>query len=290
MHSTGLLGAAVANNASWCDAVCRSHGYPGAFSSRLWSSPEHDLRLYPNAVTLHPEVTAPEALAAAVPSRPFAVKDSFARLDLAQAGFGLLGEASWIVCDGGPDGRPPGGLSWDEVTGPGELGDWETAWAGGSGGGPVFLPGLLSDPRCAILACRREDAIIAGAIVYAADGAAGISNAFGAGLPQDRLWAGVRQAAAGLHPHLPVVGYEQGSSLEAAQQEGFRVLGTLRIWTRPCSAPPPPPAPGLLPIKTADTPFVGDVLRSKISDVSLHRDGRTRKRCFDANSDNRANG
>jgi len=263
MRSMGLLGAAVANNASWCDAVCRSHGYPGAFSSRLWSSPRHRLRLYPNAITLRPGVTAPEALATAEPSRSFAVKDSFARLDLAPAGFGLLGEATWIVRDGEPDGLPDDGLSWDEVTGPGELGNWETAWAGGSGSGPVFPSGLLSDPRCAILACRREDAIIAGAIVYAADGVAGISNVFSAGLAPDRLWADVRQAAAGLHPHLPVVGYEQGSSLEAAQQAGFRVLGKLRIWTRPYSAP----SPGLLPQRLAKT-------RCKSAETHLSRQGR----------------
>lgn len=203
----------------------------------MWSSPRHRLRLYPNAITLRSGVTAQEALAAAEPSRSFAVKDSFARIDLAPAGFGLLGEATWIVRDGEPDGLPDDGLSWDEVTGPGELGDWETAWAGGSGGSPVFLSGLLSDQRCAVLACRREDAIIAGAVVYAADGVAGISNVFGTGLPPNRLWASVRQAAAGLHPRLPAAGYEQGSSLEAAQQAGFRVLGKLRIWTRPCSLP-----------------------------------------------------
>lgn len=233
MHVTGLLGAAVANNASWCDAVCRSHGYPGAFSSHLWSSPRHRLRLYPNAITLRPEVTASEALAAAEQSGPFAVKDSFANLDLGAAGFGLLGEASWIVREGEPDRPPHDDRSWDEVTAPGELGDWERAWAGGSGAGPVFPPGLLSDPRCAILACRREGAIIAGATVYAADGAAGISNVFSAGLPQDRLWADVQQAVAGRHPQLPIVGYEQGSSLKAAQEAGFRVLGSLRVWVRP---------------------------------------------------------
>jgi len=47
-----LLGAAVTSNALWCDAVCRSHGYPGAFSDRLWMSPDHDLEFYPNAITL----------------------------------------------------------------------------------------------------------------------------------------------------------------------------------------------------------------------------------------------
>lgn len=233
MRSTGLLGAAVVNNASWCDAVCRAHGYPGTFSSRLWTSTAHCLRLYPHAITLHPETAAPEVLAAAATARPFAVKDSFARLDLAPAGFRLLAEASWIARDGAP-AEPDGGLSWETVTSPGELGDWEAAWAaGGSDDGPVFRPGLLSDPRCTVLACREEDAIIAGAVVYAAERAAGISNLFTAGLPLARLWADIQPAVARLHPHLPAVGYEEGASLEAARQAGFRTLGTLRIWIRP---------------------------------------------------------
>jgi hypothetical protein len=230
----------VANNASWCDAVCRSHGYPGTFSSRLWASTGHRLRLYPNAITLHPGVTETEVLAAAAPSRPFAVKDSFARLDLAPAGFRLLAEASWIAREDLPAGPPDDGLAVDKVTSPGELGDWESAWADAGSGKddvPVFQPGLLSDPRCAILACRREDTVIAGAVVYAADGAVGISNLFGTGIAPDRLWAGIQRAVVGLQPHLPVVGYEQGASLKAAQQTGFHVLGALRIWVRPSIAP-----------------------------------------------------
>lgn len=236
VDSMRLLDAAVANNASWCDAVCRWHGYPGTFSSRLWTSTRHRLRFYPNAITLHPGVTETEVLAAAGPSRPFAVKDSFARLDLAPAGFRLLAEASWIAREDVPAGPPPDGLTLEPVTSPGELGDWESTWADAGNGGddvPVFQPGLLSDPRCAILACRREDRVIAGAVVYAADGAAGISNLFCAGLAPDRLWAGIQLAVAGLRPHLPVVGYEGGASLKAAQRAGFHVLGTLRIWVRP---------------------------------------------------------
>jgi hypothetical protein len=242
VHSVGLLGAAVAGNASWCDAVCRSHGYPGTFSSRLWTSTRHRLRFYPNAITLHPEVTEPELLAAAAPSWPFAVKDSFARLDLAPVGFRLLAEASWIARDSGPDAPPDDGLTWDKVTSPGELRDWEHAWAGsgdgsGDGDGPVFQSGLLSDPRCAVLACRREDTVIAGAVVYTAGGAAGISNLFSTGLPPNRLWDGIQSAVARLRPHLPVVGYEAGASLEAARQAGFHTLGTLRIWARPSPHP-----------------------------------------------------
>ena len=96
----------------------------------------------------------------------------------------------------------------------------------------MFQPGLLSDQRCDVLACRRDGAIIAGAIVYTANRAAGISNLFSTGLPLDRLWASIQPTVAGLQPHLPVVGYEEGASLEAARQAGFRVLGPLRVWTR----------------------------------------------------------
>lgn len=236
MHSTGLLGAAVANNASWCDAVCRSHGYPGTFSTHLWASTRHRLRFYPNAITLDPEVTAPEVLAAAAPDQPFAVKDSFARLDLAPAGFRLLAEDSWIVSEPRPDVQeepPDGGLSFGKITDPGELTAWETAWSGGdSSESPLFQPGLLADPRCSVLASGRERTIEAGAIVYAADGAAGVANLFSTGSPQDQLWTGMRRALADLYPHLPIVGYEQGASLAAARLAGFHVLGTLRIWAR----------------------------------------------------------
>jgi hypothetical protein len=250
-----LLGAAVANNASWCDAVCRSHGYPGTFTSRLWTSTRHRLRFYPNAITVHSEVTEPEVLAAAAPPGPLSVKDSFARLDLTPPGFWLLAEASWIAGDGEPDGPPDDGLSWATVTSPDELDDWESAWAGrSSGGDPVFRPALLSDPRCTFLAYRREDAIIAGAIIYAADGVSGISNLFSTGIPQDQLWAGIQSAVAEVRPHLPVVGYEAGASLEAARQAGFHALGPLRIWARSsphrnehqtsyCSTAATPPTP-----------------------------------------------
>jgi hypothetical protein len=43
MGAEALLHAAVINNARWCDAVCRSHGYPGEFTGRLWVSARHAL-------------------------------------------------------------------------------------------------------------------------------------------------------------------------------------------------------------------------------------------------------
>jgi hypothetical protein len=110
MAAEALLHAAVINNARWCDAVCRSHGYPGEFTGRLWVSPRHALPFYPNAITLSPDVTAAEATAGQDPSRPYSVKDSFARLDLASRGLTPLFDAHWIALPPPADGDDPG---WD---------------------------------------------------------------------------------------------------------------------------------------------------------------------------------
>jgi hypothetical protein len=233
MHSDRLLSAAVANNALWCDAVCRSHGFPGVLSSRLWVSADHELELYPHAITLRPDVAASEAAAGRDRSRPYAVKDSFARLNLAPEGLTVLFEAEWIGRLAEEGTAPDSNLSWSTVQDARELGRWETAWTGGgSDHGSLFRPALLADPRCAILACRREGTLIAGAITYTAGDVAGISNLFSTGLPAADLWPSVLHAVAALPRarHLPVVGYEHGTDLTAAVQAGCQVLGPLRVW------------------------------------------------------------
>jgi hypothetical protein len=228
-----LLGAAVASNASWCDAVCRSHGFPGTSGPRVWISAGHDLEFFPNAITLRPDATAAETQAGRDLSRRYAVKDSFARLDLAPAGLDLLFEAEWIAAAAVPAGPGDPGLSWDAVTDGGGLARWETAWAQGSSSGRrLFRPQLLADPRCAILACHRDGDLVAGVIAYTAAGVTGISSLFGPRLPAGQLRASALRAVAALRPGLPAVGYEHGPDLADARQAGCRSLGPLRVWER----------------------------------------------------------
>lgn len=238
MGAEALLHAAVTNNARWCDAVCRSHGYPGEFSDRVWISPRHCLPFYPNAITLGPDVTAVEATAGQDPSRPYSVKDSFARLDPAPGGLTPLFDADWIAFVPAPGGPLSGGdLSWDAVTDPGELARWEAAWADGADVTGLFRPELLADPACAILACRRDGALVGGATTYTTDGVTGILNVFKSGIAGGPLWAGAVRAVAALRPGLPIVGYERGEDLAAARRAGFRVLGPLRVWARGSAVP-----------------------------------------------------
>jgi hypothetical protein len=236
VNRRAMLGAAVANNALWCDAVCRSHGYPGAFTARWWVSAHHDLEFYPNMITLQPDAAASEVASARTGAPTWAIKDSFASLDLAADGLTVLFEAEWIAR--APESAAPGelggpGQSWEPVTDAGELGRWETAWAQGDRPvAPLFRPELLADPRCAILACRRGSDLVAGVIAFTAAGVTGISNLFGAGLPAGQLAASALHGVAVLRPHLPIVGYEHGPALAAARQAGCQTLGPLRVWTR----------------------------------------------------------
>ena len=89
---------------------------------------------------------------------------------------------------------------------------------------------LLADPRCAILACCREDTLIAGVITYAAGQVTGISNLFGAGLAGGQLWPSALKAVAARRPDLPIVGYEHGTGLASARQAGCQALSPLRVW------------------------------------------------------------
>jgi hypothetical protein len=253
VRADGLLRAAVANNAGWCDAVCRSHGYPGEFTARTWISPRHDLPFYPNAITLGPDATTADTQAARDPDRAYAVKDSFALLDLAPEGLAPLFDAEWIAWDPAPQEQPPvAGLRWQAVSGAAELARWEAAWAGDGDAAGLFRPDLLADPCCAILGCHRDGALAGGAIAYATAGVTGISNVFRTGLPGEvpspgplspatlspaTLWRSAVPAVAALRPGLPVVGYEHGEDLAAARAAGGRVLGPLRVWTRGSALP-----------------------------------------------------
>jgi hypothetical protein len=149
-----------------------------------------------------------------------------------------LFDAEWIALLPAP-GEPPAGddLSWDAVTDPGDLAQWETAWAGGGDVTGLFQPALLADPDCAILACRRDHALIGGATVYTTDGVSGILNVFKSGSDAGALWVSAARAVAALRPGQPIVGYERGEDLAAARRAGFRVLAPLRVWARGSAVP-----------------------------------------------------
>ncbi|MFH8606882.1 hypothetical protein ACH4D5_05265 [Streptomyces sp. NPDC018029] len=229
-RATPLLTAAVRNNAAWCDAVCRSHGVPGAVEGGVWASPRRTPPLYPDAVTLSPDVTPDAVLPRIDLASPGAsVKDSFGTLDLSGAGFEVLFEARWIH-------RPavelvPGPEGWRPVEDAAGLAAWEAAWSGDGQSGDLFRPSLIED-GAVFLAGTGEGRIHAGAVAYPGAGVVGISNLFAADDGLDTAWRSCLAATARLWPGVPVVGYEHGDDLTAALRHGFEPVGPLRVWLR----------------------------------------------------------
>ncbi|WP_308379702.1 hypothetical protein [Streptomyces sp. ISL-43] len=224
-----LLLAAAHNNAAWCAAVCRD----GAFTAEAWISPRPTPLYYPDAVTLTRDTDAAALVAGIDTAAPRAsVKDSFAALDLAPAGFEVLFGAQWIHRPAGAPGAAPA-LEWSRVAGPAELESWETAWDGEESTG-LFHPGLLTghDGEIAFLAGRdAEGRIVAGAAANRTGEVVGVSNVFCAdGTADDEAWAGALTLIASIWPGLAVVGYESGDDLDTALRHGFTAIGPLLVW------------------------------------------------------------
>lgn len=237
------LFAAASNNAAWCEAVCRAHGHPGEVAGPVWLNRAEVPPFYPNVVTLTPEDPAQQLEAISsldVPGR-WAVKDSFATLDLRSQGFAELFSAQWIqLTQPMPLPAAASGARWTRVRDRAGLAAWEDAWGRQLGDlrptRAVFLPPLLEDPNTAILAAFLGDTLVAGAIAYRDSGVVGLSNTFFAADTASALRAELITQIASVFPDLPLVGYEHGDELDTWCGLGFEPLGPLRVWLKTAEA------------------------------------------------------
>ncbi|WP_371930499.1 hypothetical protein [Streptomyces poriferorum] len=226
-----MVRTAARNNAQWCAAMSRSHGLASEFGEQAWAAPSRTPLYYPDSVTLVPGAD-PAALVARIDTAApgASVKDSFADLDLTEAGFEVLFDAQWIHR---PANAPaiPSDLAWDVAGDTDTLSAWALAWDNEDGNAHLFRPELLDDPATFVLAGHSDDGrVVAGAVASRSDQVVGISNVFALDGP-DAAWPVVLSAVHWLFPTLPVVGYEHGDDLAAAVRHGFEPVGPLRIWT-----------------------------------------------------------
>lgn len=238
-----LLERAARNNARWCDAVCRAHQRPGEFSPAIWINRHEVPPFYPNAITLtqgsiDPQVRAIEELGRAdIPAR-WAVKDSFAALDLSPIGFQVLFAAQWIVRDPSAPVNDANldAVRWATIARDEDLAQWERAWSAAPGNQipnkreRLFAPPLLAEPEIAFIAAYQDGRIVAGCTANRSDGLAGMSNMF---LPKKRagaLGAGCVAAVVDRFPGLPIVAYE--AQPDSSRALGFETIGPLTIWMK----------------------------------------------------------
>lgn len=215
---------AVANNAAWCDLVCRTLDLPTRWTADAWTAPRRTPDGYPDAVTLRPQAEAGPLLAAVDRSPGCSVKDSFARLDLAPEGFAVLFEATWLQRPAADPGQRLA-LDWRAARTAAEL----ASWAEGHDL-DVFVPGLLGADGLTFFSAPRTGA---GFAAYRTGDVVGVSNAVPGQAAPALVWTDLVTLIARTHPGLPVVGYESGPDLEAARAAGFAGTGGLRVWRRP---------------------------------------------------------
>ena len=232
-----LVRSAARTNAEWCASMSRTHGVSGEFGPQAWTAAARTPPLYPDAVTLVPGAEAASLLARIDTAASGAcVKDSFADLDLTDAGFQVLFEAQWIHRPASAP-APASPFAWSVVRDPATLRAWAAAWDDGAGHANLFRPELLDDPATLVLAGHLPDGgVAAGAVVTRGAHALGISNVFASDGGPDAAWPVILDAARGLFPTLPLLGYEHGPDLTAALRHGFAPLGPLRVWRRPTGA------------------------------------------------------
>ena len=238
MSQRRLIRVAALNNAEWCHAFCRTHGIVGHFRADCWLSPVRPPRYYPDAVTLVPELTLGQVLSGIDTSADCSVKDSFACLDLAAAGFRPLVRAHWLTREPA-DSRVGSPRGWSALTTPEQLGEWEAAWAGLAEGAGFFKPSLLKDETIGVLAGYEGDRVVAGAIANRSSTVIGLSNVFDVAGDLESAWVGAAAIAAGLWEEMPTVGYDSGDSLDAAHACGFESIGELVVWLKADSSPEP---------------------------------------------------
>ncbi len=217
------------NNAEWCDTFCRTRGVVGRFGAGSWASPVRTPPFYPDAVTLLPGTTGDQVLDGIDTGEGCSVKDSFASLDLAVAGFQPLFRAEWLV-RAPAEARVVSGRGWSALTDGEQLREWEAAWGESPEGSNFFRRALLEDETIAVLAGYDGDRIVAGGIANRSATVIGLSNIFDAAGDLESAWDAGAAAAAALWGEMPVVGYDSGASLDAARRVGFESIGELVVW------------------------------------------------------------
>jgi len=248
LHESRLR-AAIDNNVAWCGAMARAHGVATNTDRDAWWAEGTMPDYYPNAISLtrgvEPAVVSERAREIDALSRfDWGVKDSFAEIDLSDAGFHRLFDGTWldalpaegdVAADAELSALP---LTWRRIEDDRSLQQWERAWGGSHAARSrrIFPASLLTDARVHVLSAslaRDRHEIRGGAVLFVANEAVGITNVFAKALAESEVFTSLCTHTRGQHPATPQVLYtSDDASLAAASRNGFSLLGPLSVWVR----------------------------------------------------------
>lgn len=228
----------AANNADWYAAMFRAHAIAQQRNQQLWTSRFKAPAFHSNLISLAKE-SGDQILTSIVElnstlQRPWAIKDSFASLELKALGFKILFEASWIwrEATGTIYSSTKG---WTKIQSSEELRTWEQAWRVGQtvAADPQFPAALLQEPSITFLGLPSADGYSAGCIVNTSSTVSGFSNFFSITPNIAANYAAAAAMAQSIAPAKPLTSFERGTLLACAENLGFENVGPLRIWHNP---------------------------------------------------------
>ena len=228
----------AANNADWYSAMFRSHDIEQQRNPHMWMSRSKALSFHSNLVTLAKEPS--DLVMASIFDlqsnlrKPWALKDSFANLELKSLGFEILFDASWIWRDATSQ-APAAADGWTKIQSAEELRNWELAWRHGqtAGAETQFRASLLQEPSVSIFGMCVEGVFTAGCIANASPTVTGLSNFFSIAPNTAANYAAAAAIAQSIAPAQPLISFERGPLLACAESLGFESVGQLRIWHNP---------------------------------------------------------
>jgi hypothetical protein len=221
------LEAAISDNVALCAAVCRTHGVASRFEDGLWHTLAPAPPYFPDLITTDASMTSARVAEILAERGSASVKDSSATLDLAPFGFEVLFRGEWIWLEPGSSAAASH-LDWRRITVPHELDEWREA----HGSADSILPALLAEPGLTVLQGRDDSGSEVGAMVSELAGPIGVSNVFANGLAMPAAWHKLVAHLRASWPKQPVVGYERGEELAAADAAGFEPIGHLQVWLK----------------------------------------------------------
>jgi len=223
--------------------ITKGHGKSGHFESGLWCNTNQVPLFYPNIITLDQKIGEAQkdiidTITRINPKDNWAIKDSYAKLELEEDGFFELFESQWFYRS--PELDLPK-ISAEKrqivkIETETDLLLWEKAWSKHQPITPVeasiFPKSLLSKPDVVILASIQGDEFISGLIANKTDDVIGISNLFGLSLFEHEkmvpllgvIWESLGRKS--------FVGYESSEDIERAVEWGFEAIGALKVWMK----------------------------------------------------------
>lgn len=220
------LRAAIDASIAWYEDLTALHGVASRVERGLWMSVGPPPPLHSDVAVVEPDASLEDVDRALADRLHWGFKDSFGTLRPSGNDVALLFAATWIH-------RPAANRiaaaprRWVPVTDAAGLAEWtahhDTA--------EVLLPGLLDRGHFRVLERRVDGRATAGAVARLGTGVVDISNVHGVD-GGDPDWDELAADVEALFPGRALVGYEQGSALDAALSGGFEPIGDLRVWVR----------------------------------------------------------